>query len=201
MAPNAAHRSKGVISMYLYKIDGSLGEKTRKTRVKSRGYSQALAVLQPTRHTRHRRAAVVEKEPTTKNLTCGCVNALSGCAALDSYPYCMASANESLAQIDARIAEEENSVRHLARSNAELQAHLKETNDKELLDAVGENIVTIARKRTFLQLLYEQRRDLGGASVPAPPAAAPPPATALLSHAVSEARTGSSAKDDGGVYL
>jgi uncharacterized coiled-coil protein SlyX len=113
----------------------------------------------------------------------------------------MASANESLAQIDARIAEEKNSVRHLARSNAELQAHLKETNDKELLDAVGENIVTIARKRTFLQLLYEQRRDLGGASVPAPPAAAPPPATALLSHAVSEARTGSSAKDDGDVYL
>ena len=112
----------------------------------------------------------------------------------------MASATESLAQLDARIAEEENAVRHLARSNTELQAHLSESNDRDLRDAVGENIVTIARKRTLIQMLYEQRRNLGGASAPAA-SPAPPPATAPLSHVVPDARAGSPAKDDGDVYL
>mmetsp|Transcript_13580 Transcript_13580/g.40458 ORF Transcript_13580/g.40458 Transcript_13580/m.40458 type:complete len:109 (-) Transcript_13580:24-350(-) len=80
--------------------------------------------------------------------------------------------------LEAQINEEERAVEHLVRSNRELEAFLKETPDPELREAVGENIVIIARKRAALQSLYEKREKQGGpAAPPAPPP--PPPAAAI----------------------
>ena len=114
----------------------------------------------------------------------------------------MAASIDAQMKIDARIAEEENAVKHLVRSNAELQAHHRATNDTDLRDAIGENIVVIARKRALLQSLYDQRREIGAAP-PAPPVP-PPPATAPLS--ATETRTDplptkGDDDDDGAVYL
>ena len=104
-------------------------------------------------------------------------------------------------ELEAEIAEEEKAIAHLVRSNAELEAHLKEFgSDKELRDAVGENIVTIARKRAALELKYDERKKLEASrpvptreAPPAPRAEAPPrpPAPAEAPPAVPE----------GGVYL
>ena len=59
-------------------------------------------------------------------------------------------------ELEAEIAEEEKAIEHLVRSNAELEAHLKDAPDRELRAAVGENIVVIARKRAALQLKYRR---------------------------------------------
>ncbi|KAH8044197.1 voltage-gated potassium channel [Aureococcus anophagefferens] len=94
-------------------------------------------------------------------------------------------------ELEAEIAEEEKAIEHLVRSNAELEAHLKDAPDRELRAAVGENIVVIARKRAALQLKYDlraaRRRRHRAASAPPPPPAA----------ASTEAR----APPDGGVCL
>lgn len=83
-------------------------------------------------------------------------------------------------ELDAEIAEEEHRILHLVRSNKELEEHLKEVgHDPELREAVGENIVVIARKRAALQLLYDRRNKaqatepISGADVQHPH---PPPA-------------------------
>jgi hypothetical protein len=62
--------------------------------------------------------------------------------------------------IDIQIAEIENQIKHLVRSNVELQEALKEEPDPELRDAVGENIVAIARRRAIVEDLRRQRTGL-----------------------------------------
>ena len=60
--------------------------------------------------------------------------------------------NEILRQID----ELENQVRHLRRSNAELEEHMRENgNDHELRAAVGENIVAIAKRCAIIEDLQK----------------------------------------------
>lgn len=103
------------------------------------------------------------------------------------------------AQLDAAIAEMENQIAHLVRSNDELQEFLRAApGDTDLRDAVGENIVVMARKRAALQTLVD-RRERGvfapaGAPPPLPPAAAIPAAEAPT-------QAGAVPPDDGGVYL
>mmetsp|Transcript_23413 Transcript_23413/g.62759 ORF Transcript_23413/g.62759 Transcript_23413/m.62759 type:complete len:100 (-) Transcript_23413:142-441(-) len=54
--------------------------------------------------------------------------------------------------LTAQIAALENQISHLARSNAEMEAHMAEEGfDKELREAIGENIVAIARRRAILE--------------------------------------------------
>ena len=77
-------------------------------------------------------------------------------------------------ELEATIAEEEHQIKHLVRSNAELEAFLAESPDRDLREAVGENIVVIARKRAALQLLYEKRHRPPPADTGAPLAVAPP---------------------------
>ncbi|KAH8056454.1 voltage-gated potassium channel [Aureococcus anophagefferens] len=97
-------------------------------------------------------------------------------------------------ELEAEIAEEEKAIEHLVRSNAELEAHLKDAPDRELRAAVGENIVVIARKRAALQLKYDLRAKLEASAPIARSEARPPPPPAAAS---TEAR----APPDGGVYL
>ena len=57
------------------------------------------------------------------------------------------------------IRDLEHQIEHLARSNRELEAFMQENGDqKELRTAVGENIVTIARRRA---VLADMRKQLG----------------------------------------
>jgi len=72
--------------------------------------------------------------------------------------------------VEAQIKELEHQNEHLVRSNAELQAHLAETPgtpDRELRMAIGENIVTIARRRA---IIADLRKLMGssGATIPMP---------------------------------
>ena len=97
-------------------------------------------------------------------------------------------------ELEAEIAEEEKAIEHLVRSNAELEAHLKDAPDRELRAAVGENIVVIARKRAALQLKYDLRAKLEASAPITRSEARPPPPPAAAS---TEAR----APPGGGVYL
>jgi TolA-binding protein len=55
------------------------------------------------------------------------------------------------------IHELETQVEHLVRSNRELEEFMRESGEqKELREAIGENIVTIARRRAILEDLYQQ---------------------------------------------
>ena len=55
-------------------------------------------------------------------------------------------------EIDRQIDELENQVAHLRRSNAELEAHLRENgHDSELRAAIGENIVAIAKRCAIIE--------------------------------------------------
>ena len=117
-------------------------------------------------------------------------------------------------ELEATIAEEEHQIKHLVRSNAELEAFLAESPDRDLREAVGENIVVIARKRAALQLLYEKRHrpppaDTGAPLAVAPLAAAPPleaaprppvPAPAPVT-AAGPAGSEPAAAPEGSVYL
>merc|ERR1719399_2053041 len=94
------------------------------------------------------------------------------------------------------IASLEHSIHHLQRSNRELEEHMKEFgNDKTLREAIGENILVIARRKAQLEDL---RKQAGLPATPAPTAvpmvAAAEPPTALpsvddaMAVDVSEAR-------------
>jgi hypothetical protein len=63
----------------------------------------------------------------------------------------------------ARLVQDlEHQIDHLVRSNRELEEFLKDNTEldaagqKELRVAIGENIVTIARRRAILEDLYQQ---------------------------------------------
>jgi hypothetical protein len=56
-----------------------------------------------------------------------------------------------------QMAELENSIAHLQRSNSEMEQVLKEEGpDPELRTAIGENIVAIARRKAILEDLQKQ---------------------------------------------
>ena len=60
-------------------------------------------------------------------------------------------------EIARLVRDLENSIAHLVRSNRELEEFLQENGeDKELRVAIGENIVTIARRRAQLEDLIKQ---------------------------------------------
>jgi len=66
--------------------------------------------------------------------------------------------------LERQIAEIENQIFHLNRSNQELEAHLKEHgHDPELRAAIGENIVSIAKRRAILEDLQKHRPPPHGA--------------------------------------
>ena len=55
------------------------------------------------------------------------------------------------------IRDMEHQIEHLVRSNKELEEYMRENGeDKELRVAIGENIVTIARRRAMLDDLMRQ---------------------------------------------
>ncbi|KAJ1463163.1 hypothetical protein M885DRAFT_610181 [Pelagophyceae sp. CCMP2097] len=70
----------------------------------------------------------------------------------------------STLELDVHIVDYGNQIKHLVRSNAELEEFMRENgHDKDLRDAVGENIVVIARKRAelgSLQALRARRGDV-----------------------------------------
>ena len=70
-------------------------------------------------------------------------------------------------EVQRLIAQLENSVAHLQRSNVELEEFMAENgNDKELRTAIGENIVVIARRRAILEDLRNGRPVGGGPGGP-----------------------------------
>ena len=70
------------------------------------------------------------------------------------------------AEIERLIAEIENQINHLARSNRELEEFMLENgNDKELRTAIGENIAVIARRRAAVEDLKKQLPTCNGSDV------------------------------------
>ena len=69
----------------------------------------------------------------------------------------MESEEPSGTPLEFQIRELENQIKHLVRSNAELEAYIAESGpDKELRVAIGENIVSIARRRAILEDMQKQ---------------------------------------------
>ena len=63
----------------------------------------------------------------------------------------------SESEVSRLIKDLEHQISHLVRSNAELEEFMKENGEqKELRTAIGENIVTIARRRAVLEDLMRQ---------------------------------------------
>ena len=76
------------------------------------------------------------------------------------------------APIAGQIKELQNSIAHLLRSNKEMEEIIAESGpDKELRDAIGENIVVIARRKAILADLLKLLAESGQ---PAAATAAPP---------------------------
>ena len=97
------------------------------------------------------------------------------------------AATSASSENDRLIAQIEHQIEHLVRSNAELEEHMREHgNDKELRTAVGENIVSIARRRAIIEDLQK--------GVPTP-AAEPVPMDVAPASAGGEPSSGN------GVYL
>ena len=91
-------------------------------------------------------------------------------------PYAAAEPSDATTQDGAPIAgqvkELQNSIAHLLRSNKEMEEIIAESGpDKELRDAIGENIVVIARRKAILADLLA----LLAETDPSQPAAPPPP--------------------------
>ena len=60
-------------------------------------------------------------------------------------------------EVKRLIADLEHTIKHLERSNAELEEFMRENgNDKELRQAIGENILVIARRKGILADLRKQ---------------------------------------------
>ena len=77
-----------------------------------------------------------------------------------------------VAPIAGQIKELQNSIAHLLRSNKEMEEIIAESGpDKELRDAIGENIVVIARRKAILADLLKL---LAETEQPAAATAAPP---------------------------
>ena len=60
-----------------------------------------------------------------------------------------------------------NSVYHLERSNRELQAELANERDQDYQQAIGENIVLLAKQRARIASLEEELLALEGGGAPA----------------------------------
>mmetsp|Transcript_22627 Transcript_22627/g.48849 ORF Transcript_22627/g.48849 Transcript_22627/m.48849 type:complete len:140 (-) Transcript_22627:374-793(-) len=59
-------------------------------------------------------------------------------------------------EVERQVNELHNQIHHLARSNAELEQHLREHgHDAELRAAIGENIVAIAKRRAIMEDLQK----------------------------------------------
>ena len=91
-------------------------------------------------------------------------------------PYAAAEPSDATtadgAPIAGQIKELQNSIAHLLRSNKEMEEIIAESGpDKELRDAIGENIVVIARRKAILADLLKLLADSGQ---PAAATAAPP---------------------------
>ena len=109
-------------------------------------------------------------------------------------PYAAAEPSDATTQDGAPIAgqikELQNSIAHLLRSNKEMEEIIAESGpDKELRDAIGENIVVIARRKAILADLLKLLAETDPSQPAAAAATAAPPLTA----------DGSTA--DAGVYL
>lgn len=65
--------------------------------------------------------------------------------------------------VEAQIKELEHTVEHLVRSNAEMEEFLATEPDKEIRKAIGENIVTISRRRAIIEDL-RKLMPMGGPS-------------------------------------
>ena len=104
----------------------------------------------------------------------------------------------AVGEVERLIADIEHQISHLVRSNQELEEFMSENGqEKELREAIGENIVTIAKRRAIIADLRKQHGlpdDAPVASGAATPAAA---ATATA----AEAEHPSSAAAADGVYL
>ena len=91
-------------------------------------------------------------------------------------PYAAAEPSDATtadgAPIAGQIKELQNSIAHLLRSNKEMEEIIAESGpDKELRDAIGENIVVIARRKAILADLLKLLAESGQ---PAAATAAPP---------------------------
>ena len=109
-------------------------------------------------------------------------------------PYAAAEPSDATtadgAPIAGQIKELQNSIAHLLRSNKEMEEIIAESGpDKELRDAIGENIVVIARRKAILADLLKLLAETDPSQPAAAAATAAPPLTA----------DGSTA--DAGVYL
>lgn len=105
-------------------------------------------------------------------------------------------------EVERLIADIEHQISHLVRSNQELEEFMSENGqEKELREAIGENIVTIAKRRAIIADLRKQH----GLADDAPPMAsgAATPAAAASATAAEAEQPSSAAAADGaeGVYL
>mmetsp|Transcript_27617 Transcript_27617/g.49251 ORF Transcript_27617/g.49251 Transcript_27617/m.49251 type:complete len:129 (-) Transcript_27617:829-1215(-) len=70
---------------------------------------------------------------------------------------------DALDVVQEELSRLENAVRHLRRSNAEMKEELTSNGpDRELKEAIEENIVTIAKYVADIEGLKTQLRELGG---------------------------------------
>ena len=100
------------------------------------------------------------------------------------------------AEMSRLIKDLEHQINHLVRSNAELEEFMRESGEqKELRVAIGENIVTIARRRAILEDLYQQAGMADAKAASMQDAAGP---TAAAPEAAASAEDSA---DGGGVYL
>ena len=99
---------------------------------------------------------------------------MAGAAAVPSPGSRCASllAMEEDSPIEKQVKELEHQIAHLQRSNAEMEEFLRENTDAELRAAIGENIVTIARRRAIVEDLRKLLPERSGATVVAPSGAA-----------------------------
>eukprot|EP00198_Chlamydomonas_reinhardtii_P003653 XP_001692989.1 predicted protein [Chlamydomonas reinhardtii] len=74
------------------------------------------------------------------------------------------------------IDELKNAIKHLERSNRELQTLLEFDPDPEYRQAIGENIVTMAKKRARVAALEEELRRITGEAPAEEPEAVEPEA-------------------------
>ena len=102
-------------------------------------------------------------------------------------------------EAEQTVAALEHSIFHLERSNAELEAHMKEHgHDRELRQAVGENIIVIARRKAILEDLRKQ----AGMPSPSPPTGSrAEPMSVDVSEASAAPAAASLAEEEAGVYL
>ena len=132
---------------------------------------------------------------------------------MDEIPVAATStAADGESEIGRLISQLENQIAHLARSNKELEDFMKENGEqKELRVAIGENIVTIAKRRAMVEDLQRQAglapakasvmattsTDFAvGASAPQPPPSQPLEAASASSTVVD-----TEPMDTGGLYL